>query len=224
MVAERASPNAVRPPAASTPRAMTTHGHGIDDPDLADLRRAAEGDQAAYGRIVSRNIDAITRVAERMLGSRAEAEDVAQDVLLRGWRQSGSWRSGEARFSTWLHRVALSRCTDRLRARRESALDDSPELVSALDDSPELVDRSPPPEAGLQQHSVALRVRAALGTLAERQRAAVVLCHFEEMTNIEAAAALEVSVDALESLLARGRRALRVALMPERAALIGDLS
>lgn len=214
MVAERASPNAVRPPAASTPRAMTTHGHGIDDPDLADLRRAAEGDQAAYGRIVSRNIDAITRVAERMLGSRAEAEDVAQDVLLRGWRQSGSWRSGEARFSTWLHRVALSRCTDRLRARRESALDDSPELV----------DRSPPPEAGLQQHSVALRVRAALGLLAERQRAAVVLCHFEEMTNIEAAAALEVSVDALESLLARGRRALRVALMPERAALIGDLS
>lgn len=214
MVAERASPNAVRPPAASTPRAMTTHGHGIDDPDLADLRRAAEGDQAAYGRIVSRNIDAITRVAERMLGSRAEAEDVAQDVLLRGWRQTGSWRSGEARFSTWLHRVALSRCTDRLRARRESALDDSPELV----------DRSPPPEAGLQQHSVALRVRAALGQLAERQRAAVVLCHFEEMTNIEAAAALEVSVDALESLLARGRRALRVALMPERAALIGDLS
>ena len=149
-----------------------------------------------------------------MLGSRAEAEDVAQDVLLRGWRQTANWRSGEAKFSTWLHRVTLSRCTDRLRARRETSLDDTVELA----------DRSPPPEAGLQQQSVALRVRAALATLAERQRAAVVLCHFEEMTNIEAAAALEVSVDALESLLARGRRALRAALMPERAALIGDLS
>jgi RNA polymerase sigma factor (sigma-70 family) len=214
MATELHCPTVACSPAASALRVMTAPGHGVDDPDLADLRRAAKGDQAAYGRIVSRNIDAITRVAERMLGSRAEAEDVAQDVLLRGWRQSGSWRSGDAKFSTWLHRVALSRCTDRLRARRESALDDSPELV----------DRSPPPEAGLQQHSVALRVRAALGLLAERQRAAVVLCHFEEMTNIEAAAALEVSVDALESLLARGRRALRAALMPERAALIGDLS
>ena len=214
MVPELSCPNAAQLPAAALPRAMTAVGHSGDDPDLADLRRAAEGDQAAYGRIVSRNIDAITRVAERMLGSRAEAEDVAQDVLLRGWRQTGSWRSGEAKFSTWLHRVALSRCTDRLRARRETSLDDSPEFA----------DRSPPPEAGLQQQSVALRVRAALGLLAERQRAAVVLCHFEEMTNIEAAAALEVSVDALESLLSRGRRALRAALMPERAALIGDIS
>lgn len=185
-----------------------------DDPDLADVRRAAEGDQAAYGRIVGRNIDALTRVAERMLGSRAEAEDVAQDVLLRGWRQTVSWRAGDAKFSTWLHRVALSRCTDRLRARRETSLDDSAEIV----------DRSPMPEAALQQLSVALRVRAALATLAERQRAAVVLCHFEEMTNIEAAAALEISIEALESLLSRGRRALRAALQPDRAALLGDLT
>lgn len=183
------------------------------DPDLADLRLAADGDQAAYGRIVSRNIDAITRVAERMLGNRADAEDVAQDVLLRGWRQTGQWRGGEAKFSTWLHRVALSRCTDRLRARRETSLDAGPDIV----------DGSPPHDARLQQHSVAIRVRAALATLAERQRAAVVLCHFEEMTNIEAAAALEVSIEALESLLSRGRRALRAALLPERSALIGDL-
>ncbi|MBA4287020.1 MAG: RNA polymerase sigma-70 factor [Xanthomonadaceae bacterium] len=206
-------PRLLAPPLPSS-RAVNGAGHAGDDPDLADLRRAADGDQVAYGRIVSRNIDAITRVAERMLGSRAEAEDVAQDVLLRGWRQTANWRAGEARFSTWLHRVALSRCTDRLRARRETSLDDSAEFV----------DRSPPLDARLQQQSVALRVRAALATLAERQRAAVVLCHFEEMTNIEAAAALEISIEALESLLARGRRALRAALLPERAALIGDLS
>ncbi len=209
MVSERVCPGNLLPLSASAD--MTTP---IDDPDLADVRRAADGDQAAYGRIVHRNIDAITRVAERMLGSRAEAEDVAQDVLLRGWRQTVNWQAGNAKFSTWLHRVALSRCTDRLRARRETSLDDSPEFV----------DRSPLPDAHLHQQSVALRVRAALGTLAERQRAAVVLCHFEEMTNIEAAAALEISIEALESLLARGRRALRAALLPERAALIGDLS
>lgn len=216
MVPELSCPSEphLRVPPLPSLRAVNGVGAAGDDPDLADLRRAAAGDQGAYGRIVSRNIDAITRVAERMLGSRAEAEDVAQDVLLRGWRQTANWRAGEAKFSTWLHRVALSRCTDRLRARRETSLDDSPEFV----------DRSPPLDAGLQQQSVALRVRAALATLAERQRAAVVLCHFEEMTNIEAAAALEISIEALESLLSRGRRALRAALLPERAALIGDLS
>lgn len=186
----------------------------VDDADLADVLLAGNGDRQAFARIVGRNIDALTRFAERMLGSRVEAEDVVQDVFLRAWKQTGSWRSGEARFSTWLHRVAMSRCIDRVRGRRETVMDDISLLAS-----PDL-----PPDHGLQQQSVAERVRLALAGLAERQRAAVILCHYEEMTNIEAAATLEVSVDALESLLARGRRALRAALLPERQALIGDLT
>lgn len=186
----------------------------VDDADLADVVLAGGGDRQAFARIVGRNIDALIRFAERMLGSRVEAEDVVQDVFLRAWKQTASWRSGEARFSTWLHRVAMSRCIDRIRGRRETVMDDISLLAS-----PDL-----PPDQGLQQQSVAERVRLALAGLAERQRAAVILCHYEEMTNIEAAATLEVSVDALESLLARGRRALRAALLPERQALIGDLT
>ncbi|HUS23652.1 MAG TPA: sigma factor-like helix-turn-helix DNA-binding protein, partial [Candidatus Binatia bacterium] len=69
----------------------------------------------------------------------------------------------------------------------------------------------------------ARRVRAALAALPERQRAALVLCHYRELGNIEAAQVLEVSVDALESLLARGRRALRVALAEEAAELTGEM-
>lgn len=186
----------------------------VDDADLADVVLAGGGDRQAFARIVGRNIDGLIRFAERMLGSRVEAEDVVQDVFLRAWKQTASWRSGEARFSTWLHRVAMSRCIDRIRGRRETVMDDISLLAS-----PDL-----PPDQGLQQQSVAERVRLALAGLAERQRAAVILCHYEEMTNIEAAATLEVSVDALESLLARGRRALRAALLPERQALIGDLT
>lgn len=187
---------------------------GFEDPDLADVVLAAAGDRLAFARIVGRNIDALTRFAERMLGSRAEAEDVVQDVFLRAWKQTGSWRNGEARFSTWLHRVAMTRCIDRIRSRRDTPLDEAPQLAS-----PE-----PSPDQGVQQQSVAQRVRLALAGLAERQRAAVILCHYEEMTNIEAAAALEITVEALESLLSRGRRALRAALLPERQALIGDLT
>lgn len=197
------------------PALMPEHASpAVEDPDLADVRLAGAGDRLAFARIVGRNIDPLIRFSERMLGSRAEAEDAVQDVFLRAWKQTANWRSGEARFSTWLHRVALSRCTDRVRARRETALDERLELVS-----PE-----PPLDHGLQLQSVAARVQRALAGIAERQRAAVILCHYEEMTNIEAAATLEISVDALESLLARGRRALRAALLPERETLIGELT
>ncbi|WP_293397103.1 RNA polymerase sigma factor [Nevskia sp.] len=203
-----------RPTSKPSPMMALLSPPAFDDADLADVVLAGAGDRLAFARIVGRNIDALIRFAERMLGSRAEAEDVVQDVFLRAWKQTANWRSGEARFSTWLHRVAMSRCIDRVRGRRETSLDDISLLASS----------DMPPDHGLQQQSVALRVQLALAGLAERQRAAVILCHYEEMTNIEAAATLEISVDALESLLARGRRALRAALLPERQSLIGDLT
>lgn len=187
---------------------------GTDDPDIADIALAADGDRVAFARIVRRNLSAITALAERLLGSHTEAEDVAQDVFLQAWKQTRGWRGGEAKFSTWLYRVALSRCTDRLRRRRESPLDALPEqgeIDATLD-------------VHLQQQAVAQRLRHALLGLPERQRAAVVLCHYQELSNIEAAATLEISVDALESLLARGRRALRSALLAERHDLSGDLT
>jgi RNA polymerase sigma factor (sigma-70 family) len=137
-----------------------------------------------------------------MLGDAAEAEDVAQEAMLKAWRQAPKWAPGKARFDTWLHRVALNLCYDRLRRRREIPTDTPP-------DRP---DEGPAPDRGLLAAETGVRVDAALKRLPDRQREAIVLCHYQELSNIEAAALMEISVEALESLLSRGRRALRQAL------------
>jgi RNA polymerase sigma-70 factor (ECF subfamily) len=101
-----------------------------------------------------------------------------------------------------MHRVALNLCYDRLRRRREDP-------VAEVPDRP---DPQAAPDKGIEQRELGARVEAALAALPERQRAAIVLCHYQELSNIEAAQLLEVSVEALESLLSRGRRALRAGL------------
>ena len=188
-------------------------GGPVEDPDLDLVRRAGAGDGPACAALVDRHLARITALAGRMLGNRADAEEVAQDVFLRVWQQAAKWRAGEARFSTWLHRVTLNLCHDRLRRRREVALEAAGELPSG----------APPPGADLQRAAVAERVQGALAQLPERQRDAILLCHYQELGNIEAAVVLGVSVEALESLLARGRKRLRELLITEASDLMGDL-
>src|SRR5882724_8286355 len=100
-----------------------TAGRPVEDPDLDLVRRAGSGDGPACAALVDGHLARVTALAGRMLGNRADAEDVAQEVFLRVWQQAAKWRAGEARFSTWLHRVTLNLCHDRLRRRREVALD-----------------------------------------------------------------------------------------------------
>jgi len=172
------------------------------DPDEALLARVAKGEPAAVRALVGRKLPRLLALAQRMLGEASEAEDVAQETFVRAWKQAGSWKPGAAKFDTWLHRVALNLCYDRLRRRREVTVDNPPDRA----------DEGPGPDRGLQARDVGRRVAAAMAALPDRQREAVALCHYQELSNIEAAALMGVSVEALESLLSRGRRALRVAL------------
>ena len=174
----------------------------MGDPDEELLSRVAVGDPAAVRALVARKLPRLLSLAGRMLGDGAEAEDVAQETFVRVWKQAPKWRPGTARFDTWLHRVALNLCYDRLRRRREVLMAEPPEQV----------DTGPAADRGLMARDTGLRVSAALADLPDRQREAVVLCHYQELTNIEAAALMGLTVDALESLLARGRRALRAML------------
>lgn len=172
------------------------------DPDEELLMRVADGDPTASRALVGRKLPRILGLAQRMLADPAEAEDVAQEAFLRVWRQAPRWRPGQAKFDTWLHRVTLNLCYDRLRRRREIATDAPPDVP----------DEAPAPDRGLEAQDTGRRVSAALTKLPDRQREAVVLCHYQELGNIEAAAVMGVTVEALESLLSRGRRALRAAL------------
>ena len=182
------------------------------DPDIDDVRRIGAGDATAAAALVRRRSPKILALSRRMLSDAAEAEDVTQEVFLRVWTHAANWRPGGAKFETWLHRVAVNLCLDRLRRRRETPASD------ALPDRP---DESPDAEQSIWADQRAARVRLAMDALPERQRAAIELCSFQEMTNIDAAAALEVSVDALESLLARARRSLRDNLARDLADLLG---
>jgi len=172
------------------------------DPDGELVARAGRGDRAAAQALMARHLPAMLRLARRMLGSQAEAEDCVQDAFLRVWTHAARWQPGRAVFGTWLHRVTLNQCYDRL--RRKPAL--------TLEAATEVADAAPGADMALEAAGVAAEVEAALSDLPERQRAAILLCHYEERGNIEAAEILGVSVEALESLLARGRRTLRMKL------------
>lgn len=171
----------------------------VEDPDAGLVALTGQGDAEAAARLVARHLPRMTALARRMLGDSAEAEDVAQDVFLKVWTQAKRWKPGAAKFETWLHRVAINACYDRLRKKKGVPLDDA-------DERP---DPGPDPEQALGQAQLSQAVDAALQTLPERQRAAITLCHYQGLGNIEAATALEISVEALESLLSRGRRALK---------------
>jgi RNA polymerase sigma-70 factor (ECF subfamily) len=179
----------------------------VVDPDGELVARIAAGDHAAARALLGRHLPRILNLSRRMLGGQAEAEDVAQEVFLRVWTHAARWKPGAAKFETWLHRVAINLCYDQLRKKRPANIDAVPEPV----------DPAPGPAAQLFQSQLGAAVDAALNTLPERQKEAIVLCHHQGLTNIDAAEIMSVSVEALESLLARGRRSLREQLKEFRA-------
>jgi len=176
----------------------------IDDPDGELVARVADGDRTAARAIMARHLPKILNLGRRMLNDHTEAEDVAQDVFVRVWTHAARWQPGQAKFETWLHRVAINLCYDRLRRRP----------TSNIDDVPEMADDAPTPVAKLLETHLAKTVNDALQQLPDRQREAVVLCHYQGLTNIDAAAIMGVSVEAMESLLSRGRRTLKKTLKP----------
>lgn len=166
----------------------------------------ANGDGQAAAVLAHRHTSRVMALGVRMLGDRAEAEDVAQEAMLRLWKIAPDWRQGEAKVSTWLYRVAANLCTDRLRRRRSTDLDAIPE--------PE--DDAPSVEARMIGRDRVEAVQAAIADLPERQRLAMSLRFLQELPNPEVAAIMETSVEAVESLLARGKRALASALAAAR--------
>lgn len=180
--------------------------------DEALLALYATGDAAAARELTARLVPRVLGYAARLLGERAEAEDVAQEAMLRLWRAAAGWRTGEAQVSTWLYRVVTNLCTDRLRARGRRG-------PVGIEDVPEVADGAAGAEAGLIEADRMAALDAALAGLPERQRQALVLRHLEGLSNPEIAAVMDIGVEAVESLTARAKRALAALLQGRRGAL-----
>ena len=180
-----------------------------NDGDL--VKRAGQGDQLAASQLVLMHTDKIMAASYRVLGDRAAAEDATQETFLRLWKHAATWQEKGVKIETWLYRVAVNICLDRLRRKKREAPEDA---------APEQVDTALRADEELMTKDRARIVEQAISQLPERQRVALTLAHYQELSNIETADIMGVSVEAVESLLSRARRALRQALTPHRNELL----
>ena len=164
-----------------------------------------EGDRGAYQELLQRYASRLHQFALRLTRSPAEAEDIVQDTFMRLWVHAADY-DPKARPTTWLHRIAHNLAVDRLRARgRLTELDDEAEPAAGPSSQASLVDAKRRTE-GLYR---------ALDALPERQATAIGLVHLQGLSGKEAAEVMGLGEEALESLLARGRRALKARLATE---------
>ena len=195
-----------------TSSAPTVRGDLIAADDLSDdelLKRFAGGDAQAARLLTDQLGPRCYSVALRILSNRAEAEDVTQEAMLRLWKVAADWVPGQAKISTWLYRVVLNLCIDQRRKK----------TVDTLDGVPEPEDEQPGVEDRMQQTARMDALQSALSQLPDRQRQAVVLRHIEELPNPEIAEIMRISVEAVESLVARGKRTLSAILADRKEEL-----
>ena len=180
-----------------------TEASGVGDGDRALLVLIGRGDHRAFQTLMRAHMSYVVRLAYRMVGNREDADEVAQEAFLRVWTAAPRWRHElDARFTTWLYRVVVNLGLDRRRRLAPVPLE---EAGDPADPAPSSLDK-------VSADETARLVALALEDLPPRQRAAITLCYYAGVNGPEAAEILEISVSALESLLVRGRRALRLRL------------
>lgn len=173
----------------------------MDDSDEALMARVARGDEPAFRALSRRHLPAMLGLARRILGNAADAEDVAQEAMLRVWTHAPRWQPLAA-FRTWLTRVVVNLCLDR--KRRAAWVN--------LDAAGEIADPAPGATEQAESNERERRLNAAIAELPDRQRAAIALTYGDGMSNAQVAEILDTSVSAVETLLVRGKQNLRRAL------------
>ncbi|MGW9074627.1 RNA polymerase sigma factor SigM [Streptomyces yangpuensis] len=174
---------------------------GRSDQELLALHAA--GDPDAFGELVRRHRDRLWAVALRTLGDREEAADAVQDALVSAYRAAHTFR-GDSAVTTWLHRITVNACLDRARkaaSRRTAPLDDTERLERLLEPHESA-------EAPAERQDLHRQLLAALRTLPDEQRAALVLVDMQGYPVAEAAHLLDVPTGTVKSRCARGRARL----------------
>lgn len=175
--------------------------HAPDETDETLVAQAAAGDQRAFRILVERHMGRAIRVAQRVVGVAADADDIAQEAFLRVWTKATTFDPTRAKFSTWLYRIVLNLALDQRRRPTAEALDEADEIPSGEPGALALL------AAAEEQRAM----EAAIAALPPRQRAAIALFHMEGLSGRDAAHAMDLSEKAFESLLTRARAAVKAA-------------
>lgn len=169
------------------------------------MKAVCDGDHTAYKTLVNSHIKSVSRCAYRILGNRNDAADICQETFLRVWLHPEKWEPKKSKLVTWLYKIAYNLCVDQVRKSRRNNFVLDPQRVFE-----EILQSTDAEEI----HSTIKhrRLNFGLRMLPENQRSALTLCHYSGFSNKEAAEIMNVSVRALESLLARARRSLKKVL------------
>lgn len=187
------------------------HSAAVTDDDL--LKRLCAGDHEAFTEITGRHFDPVYRVAWRVLGGPADAEDVTQEAFIKLWQSPATLRDGKA-IRSWLMRVATNLAIDRMRRKQ-------PLIVEEV---PDIADDGVQADGALVRSQITGNIDAAIAGLPDRQRIALVMTYFEHMSNQQTAEVLDLSIDAVESLLSRARRNLKSQLAGEWRDMLDELA
>lgn len=175
------------------------------DGDL--MERTASGDKLAFTDFLQRHLQPLVMYIKRYVPQTSDAEEIAQESFTRVWSHAQRWQASEAPAKAWLYRIAYNLCMDFWRRdTRYESLTEEPTLAGNLDQKLDHADR----QALLSE---------LIAGLPERQRTALWLCTYQTLSNSEAASVMQISIDALESLLARARRSLRKRLISKQREL-----
>ncbi len=186
---------------------MDTNDDKNNDEILMQL--ISKGDENAFATLLQKHLQKTVGMAIRIVGSRAEAEDIAQEAFIRLWKYAPNWKTkekGGAKFTTWFYRVVTNLCIDYTRKRKMVALDNIQEPKS---EEIEVLTQ-------MEQREKYDKLAEFVSLLPDRQRIALTLCFYEEMSNKEAAETMGVSIKSLESLLVRARRKLKDKVKKQR--------
>ncbi len=183
--------------------------------DISDdllMQQIQAGDHQAFVKLVDRHLTTLHKFAQHILGNPTDADDIVQETFVRVWQKAHQWQP-KAKVSTWLHSITNNLCMDFYRRVK----------VKTVDITEVNLITSHQPATDKQQQDVKIQVQTALQQLPENQRCAIVLCYYQDMTNREAANVLNISISALESLMARGRRKLKKILQIQSDDLLGEI-
>ena len=167
------------------------------------IDRAKKGDKSAFQHILTAHLPNVYNLATRMLADREEAQDVAQDVMLKLWNKLDDYDPKRAKLSSWLYRITANQCLDKLRRKRPDQLAETYDEATAASQEQELYEKQ-----------VSSCIKQHLAALPERQRLALILFHYQGVSIKEGAEIMQCSPDAMESLLSRARRTLKTKLQP----------